>query len=256
MTGILFPAGHGIVRKQLGVQPISIALVGDLLVVSCYFQPALLVATVSHTPEGVWLRDVRKIQGALMPDGTSKRFFPDVLQPIDANRMQACLIFSSTHFGLFRNEERVVHHVEQRGERWHYEGAESLPESSLDWVFSAMRDADGTIATIECDKALEQWSLCTYGKRGPTIHGVAPWTYGFAQLPNGAYVTICQHRADAPGIYVGDKRINADVSGTGIALLEDGAKGALVTSYGQDVPGPLWGVPGELIYVPPEGLRL
>ena len=255
MSEFLFPTERGIVRKQLGVQPISIALAGNLLVVSCYFQPALLVATIACTTEGVWLRDIRKIQGALMPAGTSKRFFPETLQPMDANRMQACLIFSPTLLGLFRNEERVIHRVGLQDE-WRYVGVQNLPESGRDWVFSAMLDTGGTISTIECDKTLEQWSLCTYDKHGPTVRNVTPWTYGFAKLPDGVYVTIRQHRATAPGIYVGDKRVNADVSGTGIVLLEDGTKGALVTSYGQDVPDPLWGVPGELIYVPPEELHL
>ena len=57
----------------------------------------------------------------------------------------------------------------------------------------------------------------------------------------------------ANGVRISDCAV-LGAAGNGIALLDDGAKGALVTCYGGGAPTSFKGVPGSIRYIPPRAL--
>lgn len=250
-----FPAKGGITEVPLGFQPLGISAMGPFIAIAAYFEPAVLLAEVTLGQGGVpHFNSIRWIRGTIA-HGKRVRMFPNLIKPGDANRMQTVLMYSPTRMGLIRNGDRQIFPITLRAdEKWEHESVSSFSFShgGLDMVHSAVLTDQGLV-TIESDEAADHWAVCDY--RGKTVgkRAVPPFRYGIAvRHRDGAIVTVSDYRAKEHGLYFDDKRQVPDLVGNGVVLLDGGKRGALVTRYGQAYPGPFNGIPGALVYVPPD----
>lgn len=246
--------GKDPVEIPLGFQPLGINVLGSLIAVAAYFEPAVMLAEVTVLEGVLRFHNVRWIRGTVH-DGSPVRMFPDVFQPGGANRMQTALICSPERLGLIRNGERRMFFIERGADsKWHHNGTVFFPDSGYAFVHSAIIE-DGHLYTTESDGPLENWVTCSYRFNGSEIqryfyYAITHYRYLGARGANGQFYSIGDVRAKCKGIFAGGQPIS-DVPGNGIALLKNGEVGALVTRYGQAYPGPFNGIPGTLVYVPP-----
>lgn len=244
------------VEIPLGFQPLGISSSGSLVAIAAYFEPAILLAEATVSQGVLNLDQIRWIRGTMWK-GSSVRMFPDIFQPGGANRLQNVLIYSPKLLGLTRGPERSIFVIELLDDwKWHHTGKTLLPESGYPLLHSTVMEGDH-LFTTESDGSLENWAFCTYQADSPqdlrfiSCEKITPWRYLGAHRHDGVLCSIGDVRAESnEGIFMGERLVLA-VAGTGVALLNGGESGALVTRHGQSWPGPFNGVPGALIYVPP-----
>lgn len=265
--GITIPADQldRIVEIQMGAQPLGICARplqdgSDEVAVAFYFEPAVCLANVRRDAAGLHLvvSHIRGVNHGIQ----SVRLFPDIYQPGGANRAQ-CVFWGPDGKTIWvsRNGERdffvLSPPAEPKG-RWTLIDKFSMPQCDPHMmVHSALYHGD--VYTIESPDDLKEWRIRQYNT-GPQRFVVAneqaieTWRYGIA-VKNGSVWTVTDFRADQPhGIYCGDKLMVPDMCGNGIAFLSDGS--ALVTRYGQSYPGCFNGIPGALIYIPADLLKV
>ena len=217
-----------------------------------------MLAEVSLVGEVLHMSNIHWIRGTFA-EGKRVRMFPDIYEPGGANRMQAVVMYSSRRLGLVRNGDRQIFDIVLRDDgEWEHVPVPPQRSGGIDAITSVtlVPGASGGFVMLEVD---EEKGMCTLRDyRGAELKEseIAPDRYGIAvRERDGAFITITDSRADKYGLYVDDKVQVPDLVGNGVALLDDGKDGALVTRYGQAFPGPFNGVPGALIYVPPQYLE-
>lgn len=182
--------------------------------------------------------------------------FPDVPQAGDVNRLQTVAMYTPGEMSLTRNGERQLFSIVLSGADGEWANLFSSPSlpHGLDMVHSAIL-GEGGFLTVESDEAAKRWVICDYRGGEVKMREVPPYRYGIAVRDDGAFITVSDFRAEEHGLYVGDRRRAPGLTGNGIALIDGGKGGALVTRYGQGHPGPFNGVPGALFFVPPKFLN-
>lgn len=250
-----FPDKEGISVVPLGFQPVGISILGSTIAVADYFGPSIMLAEVSLQHGVPYLGDIRWIRSTIA-GGKRVRMFPDLYQPGGANRMQSVLMFSQTLLGLTRNEDNKVFPIRLRSDgEWEHEDVFSYPRVvGIDAITSAVLTNDGLV-TIEVNLKKDAHTIRDYRGSGLRETATVPYRYGIAVRSDGTVVTVADYRAEEHGLFFGDEVKVRGLVGNGVVLLNDGEGGALVTRYGQGHPGPFNGVPGALIFVPPEFLK-
>ncbi len=237
---------------QLPFQPLGISRLGDTIYVANYFDPSFMMAEVSFERGLPCLNNIRHVRGTL--PRREIRMFPDVCQPVGANRMQAVIPYSHDHLGLTRNEDNQIFNIRlQKDGAWQHESATYLKQGGRggDPITSIKHTRDGFV-TIEIDGKGECW-LRDYRNELFAEEQIPTNRYGLDILDDGTIVTIADYRAKEHGIFFGKECRTPGFYGNGIACLPNG--GALTTLYGGSVPSPFGGIPGELQYIPPELLK-
>lgn len=260
-----------ITEIPLGFQPFGISSLGDRVLITDYFAPAVCMNRV--TVDGNTLRfEVAWIHGAQNGITRCRGGFPDMAYPSGANR--CCTAFfgpdcKSVCIGRLDREFFLL--VPEDSAQWHLAARISLPECR-DFPFihsAALNQRLNLLLTVESDAAMNKWRLAPYMwhegwvTHSPKFelleqHGIPRFHYGIAYL-RGEPVTVASshsvrgpNRTD-PGIYIDCKLVVPGIVGSGICILPNG--GALVAAYGQEEEGAHKGNPGKLIYVPPALLQ-
>ncbi len=247
------------IEISLGFQPLGVSIMGSFIAVAAYFEPAVMLARIEVSCDDLRLSQITWIR-SVMHEGKPVRMFPDLFAG-GANRMQNAVFRTPDQLWLSRNGDRRIFIVRRQDDgTWHHSSALLLPGSDEHpLLHSVLLGEDPRhVTTTESDGPLENWALCSYRLDDPKLEclseSVTPWRYLGARHANGTLYSVADVRAgDKRGIFA-DKRRILDVPGNGIALLDGGKSGALVTRYGQAYPGPFNGIPGSLIYVPPDCL--
>jgi len=248
------------VEIPLGFQPLGISIMGSFIAVAAYFEPAVMLARIEVSCDDLHFSQITWIRGVKY-QGEAVRMFPDLFAG-GANRMQNAVFRTPDQLWLTRNGDRRIFIVRRHDDdAWHHSSALLLPGSDEHpLLHSVLLGEDPRhVTTTESDGRLEHWTLCSYSLSGPkpglmSHEPITPWRYLGARHTNGTLYSVADVRAgDKRGIFANKRRV-LDVPGNGIALLDGGKSGALVTRYGQAYPGPFNGIPGSLIYVPPRWL--
>jgi len=255
-TSFTFPEQEGITHTLLGFQPLGISIFGSTVAIADYFGPSVMLAEVSLTGGVPHFSDIRWVRGTIA-EGKCVRMFPNLYQPGGVNRMQVVLMYSPIRLGLIRNAERKIFPITLRADGgWWNEPVSPLPAGGLDMVHSAVLVNQGLV-TVESDEKAERWAVYDYRYGSAKRKGreIAPFHYGIAVRDDGEFITVSDYRAKEHGLYIDDKRRVPGLTGNGVALIDGGKGGALVTRYGHGHPGPFNGVPGALFFVPPQLLN-
>ena len=242
---------------QVGFQPLGINILGSTIAIAAYFEPAVMLAEVSVGKNRLSLRNIRWIGGTVDAAGGRVRMFPDTVNWGGANRMETALVYSRDELGLIRNgPERKIFCIKYRDGAWHHDREVGFG-TGAGMVHAATLTSDGALLVVESDLALKDWVVRKYYADGKSFvrNKVDPFRYGIAERrSDGAVFTVTDYRAKKKGIYRDNKLVVPGIAGNGIALLDDGKKGALVTCYGGGAPTPFKGVPGSIRYIPPRAL--
>ena len=108
--------------------------------------------------------------------------------------------------------------------------------------------------TVEARANFTEFALCRYST-GAFLGSTAllPWHFGIAVHPaDGALITVTDYRAAEHGLFIDGMMKVPGVVGNGVALLDGGRSGAIVTRYGESHPSAFNGIPGALLYIPPQ----
>ncbi len=261
-TDLVLPIDHGIVGMPVGAQFTGVSAVGPILALAAYNQPAVCLATWTISGGLLTLREekvsgviyTRRVRGELVPK--RRRMFRDFPYPADANRMSAAVMRSDRELGLIRGTERAIHWIEKGDDGlWHFKKRDVLPASGYELIHSAVLLDTDHLWTIEGRRGFAEAALCKYHRNMCTeTTSMEPHMFGIAvRKSDNAVLTVTDHpfRGDR-GIYVNGVLKVPGVIGHGVALLDDGAAGAIVVYYGESNPAPFYGTPGAIIYVPPD----
>lgn len=264
---------HEATEIPLGFQPLGISSrfaygVADIVVIADYQGPAQCICKVAVNG-GLLTFEVSWIHGALNGISFCQGGFPDINQHAGANRCWTALWAlegerkGKLWVGRGEREFFVLTPPESEGGRWRLTDKVVLPKLAPGEPYRFLASAvllSRRLLTIEHDAdyncELFEYGISADGKIAePTRKPLTPFRYGvsLAEVEEGEQpVTVTAfHSAEPSGIYVGDKRVVADIHGDSICGLSTG--GALVSRRGMEAPGnyPFKGVPGALIYIPP-----
>lgn len=248
---------NAIVEIPLGFQPLgaSCAFISNkqaVVAISAYFEPAVCLVTIEFSPQGLNF-DVSWVRGAEW-QGQSVRLFPaDMEKPGDVFRASAICFGPEGNLWVAPNGTRefvVLAAPQGQQKKWQVVNRVAVPGEGM--IHSAALDGE-LLHTVESGMDLSGWTARQYDiadwKMVGILRELRPYTYGVeCTVDDRWYVTDFGSKAD-PGLYSGDELVVPGVHGTGLCFLPDG--GALVARYGQTHPGPFNGIPGALVYVPP-----
>lgn len=269
-TRVVPVSSNTVTEIPLGFQPFGISALGDRVLLTDYFAPAVCMNRVT-VDSGVLKFEVAWIHGALNGITRCRGGFPDMAYPSGANRCVTAFFApdgKSVCVGRIDREFFLL--TPQENAQWRITGKITLPEDKdFPFVHSATVHGRGSyLETVESDAACGEWRCAQYaagnatgewGECSTTLCKLCSeksprFQYGIAVLGVSSVLVASSHsirgeNATAAGIYVRGRLVVPGIIGSGICILPNG--GTLVAQYGQEEEGSHKGKPGALTYVPP-----
>jgi len=252
----------------LGFQPLGIASTPkngyDLIAIADYYAPAICLAKVRMTADGLEFFDFEWIRG-VNHGIQSVRLFPDVVNGGDINRAQTVNFGHDGTLWVSRSADPersffVLSPPENSGDKWSLTDKIQLPKNNNMAMIHSANILIGldTLHTIESSADLNEWRFSIYTLTpDKLIFGssdeIKPFTYGIAATGKGLMMITDFRSEKKHGIYRYSELAVPDVFGNGVAVLSDGS--VLITVYGQACPGPFNGQPGMLLYISKDQLE-